>query len=358
MDSFGNAYVTGFTTGGFPTTPGAYQTTFGGGPADTFVAKLNAAGSARIYSTYLGGSAGDYASGIAVHSSGNVYVTGNTYGSFPTTSGASQTTYGGGGIDAFVTELNASGSGLLYSTYLGGGSGDAGYGIAVDPSGDAYVTGVTGGSFPTTTGAYQTTFGGSLQDAFVAKIPTGIAAGCPPHTVHGHISTVPPGHFPASHVHHGQHGHIVTGCSLPHHGPFHLTSETEEQDVPSAGGPAESLEFVAAVNQDSTTGPARHGTLLQLFGSARGLFLGDEHNQPAEGFIPPAFGSPLYYTTGLTEVHIGGMKARVLFSGLAPGLSGVWQVNVVVPPEAPLGRLAVRITYEGNELKAADIVIE
>ncbi len=74
--------------------------------------------------------------------------------------------------------------------------------------------------------------------------------------------------------------------------------------------------------------------------------------------MPPASGSPLYYTTSLPEVYIGGVAARVLFSGLAPGLSGAWQVNVVVPPEAPPGKSPVRVTYEGDELKAAEIVIE
>ncbi|PYY08316.1 MAG: hypothetical protein DMG69_15010 [Acidobacteria bacterium] len=168
VDATGNAYVTGFTTGSFPTTAGAYQTTFGGG-TDAFVTVLNALGSAPLYSTYLGGSGYDVGYGLAVDATGNAYVTGYTGGSFPTTAGAYQTTFGGGATDAFVTKLNPLGS-LLYSTYLGGGGDNVGYGIAVDATGNAYLTGYTNGSFPTTAGAYQTTYGGGGTDAFVTVL--------------------------------------------------------------------------------------------------------------------------------------------------------------------------------------------
>jgi hypothetical protein len=170
VDGSGNAYVTGSTTSkNFPTTPGAFQTTYGSGQ-DAFVAKLNAAGSALVYSTYLGSSGNDQGLGIAVDGSGNAYVTGYTLSSnFPTTAGAFQTTYGSG-QDAFVTKLNASGSALVYSTYLGGSGADQGNGIAVDGSGNAYVTGSTNSTgFPTTAGAFQTTYGGGA-DAFVTKL--------------------------------------------------------------------------------------------------------------------------------------------------------------------------------------------
>ena len=172
VDNSGSAYVTGNTTSvNFPTTVGTYQTTAGGGIYDAFVSKLNAAGSALVYSTYLGGSGSDVGSGIAVDSSGNTYVTGQTdSANFPTTAGAYQTTAGGGIYDVFVSKLNPAGSGLLYSTYLGGSGFDGGYGIAVDNSGSTYVTGQTdSANFPTTVGAYQTTFGG-IYDAFVSKL--------------------------------------------------------------------------------------------------------------------------------------------------------------------------------------------
>jgi len=174
VDSAGSAYVTGVTNGNFPTTPGAFQTTFSGGPNDAFVAKLNATGSALVYSTYLGGSGNEEGSSIAVDSVGSAYVTGATSSTdFPTTAGAFQMTFGGGSGDAFVTKLNAAGSALLYSTYLGGNGLvlDTGSAIAVDSAGSAYVTGFTDSTnFPTTSGAFQTTFGGGVNDAFVAKI--------------------------------------------------------------------------------------------------------------------------------------------------------------------------------------------
>jgi hypothetical protein len=175
VDDSGNAYVTGFSySSNFPITAGAFQSALGGYD-DAFVSKLNPTGSALIYSTYLGGSSYDDGRGIAVDGLGNAYVTGLTYAShFDTTAGAFQTK-SGGGFDAFVSKLNPTGSALLYSTYLGGGLDDFGYGIAVDASGNAYVTGLTYSSnFPTTPGAFQTTLGGGdgggCDDAFVVKL--------------------------------------------------------------------------------------------------------------------------------------------------------------------------------------------
>jgi hypothetical protein len=158
VDSSGNAYVTGSTASAdFPVTSGAFQTTPGG----IFVTKLNPSGSALVYSTYLGNSNTDTGQGIAVDGSGNAYITGAAGSGFPTTSGAFQTTCGGGSlcyyVDAFVTKFNASGSALVYSTYLGGSYADIGNGIALDSSGNAYVTGSTASpDFPITPGAFQT----------------------------------------------------------------------------------------------------------------------------------------------------------------------------------------------------------
>ena len=174
VDISGNAYLTGRTQStDFPTTPGAFQTT---GPprssiAYAFVTKLNPTGSALMYSSYLGGSSSGWGYGIAVDMLGDAYVTGYTSeAEFPTTPGAFQTTCKDGNGCAFFTEVNASGSSLLYSTYLGGSGSDAtiGHGIAVDTLGDAYVTGGTSSPyFPTTSGAFQTTCGGGC--AFVSK---------------------------------------------------------------------------------------------------------------------------------------------------------------------------------------------
>ena len=151
----------------FPTTAGAYQTTLKG--TNGFVAEINPSTSGTaslVYSTYLGGSGSDSPLGIAVDSSGDAYLTGTTTSSnFPTTAGVYQTAYNTGGTNAFVTELNPSGTGLVYSTFMsgstlatGGTSLGAGTCIAVDGAGDAYMGGYTGASnFPTTPGACQTT---------------------------------------------------------------------------------------------------------------------------------------------------------------------------------------------------------
>ncbi|WP_306127580.1 SBBP repeat-containing protein [Methanospirillum purgamenti] len=170
LDTGGNAYVAGWTDGSFPTTPGSYQTLYGGGTWDSFVTKLDAVGSSLLYSTYIGGSGYDEGYGIAVDSEGIAFVTGRTDGLFPTSPGAFQTIYGGGTWDAFVTKLDAAGSSVIFSTYMGGASGDAGEGVDVDSTGNVYVTGYTSSiNFSTTPGSYQTTFGGS-SDVFVTKL--------------------------------------------------------------------------------------------------------------------------------------------------------------------------------------------
>jgi hypothetical protein len=168
IDALGNAYVTGQVGPGFPVTPGAFQTTFNGGGGDAFVTKLNSTGTALVYSTFLGGSGSDGANGIAVNSAGNAYVTGSTDSDFPVTAGAFQSVKGAG-LDAFVTQLNAAGSGLAYSTYLGGDGIDFGTNIALDATGNASVTGLTGSTNFPTVDAIQSGYGGN-NDAFVTRL--------------------------------------------------------------------------------------------------------------------------------------------------------------------------------------------
>ncbi|HEX6501924.1 MAG TPA: SBBP repeat-containing protein, partial [Terriglobales bacterium] len=179
VDSSGNGYIAGFTgsTNFLPSpTLNAFQGhcngCTGGGTNNAFVVKLDPTGTTVIYSTYLGGDNGDAAFGIAVDASGNAYVVGSTHSGggtghipFPTAN-AFQPTCAGGCTqgDAFVTSLSADGSTLNYSSFLGGSGQEDGNAIAVDASGNAYVTGDTNssaasGGFPVTTGAVQTTYG-------------------------------------------------------------------------------------------------------------------------------------------------------------------------------------------------------
>lgn len=169
VDSLGNAYMTGYTASSdYPHTSGVLQPGKNGG-YDAMVTKLTSFGTIA-YSTFLGGSGDDYGLAIAVDSAGNAYITGDTDSTnFPTTPGALQTT-AAGVYNAFVTKLNPTGAALGYSTYLGGSGFDTGYGIAVGPSGAAYVAGYTvSGDFPVTAGSAQATLAGG-SDAFVAKI--------------------------------------------------------------------------------------------------------------------------------------------------------------------------------------------
>ena len=169
-DSSGAMYVIGETwSSDFPTTPGTFDPSFNGN-SDTFVVKLNAAGSALAYATFLGGSGSDAGYSIAIDSSGATYVTGESGSSdFPTTLGAFDTSYNGS-TDAFIVKLNATGSALTYATFLGGSGSDYGRGIAIDSSGAVYVTGMTYSSdFPTTLGAFDPSFNGST-DAFLVKL--------------------------------------------------------------------------------------------------------------------------------------------------------------------------------------------
>src|SRR5450432_584881 len=204
VDNFGNAYVIGTTLSpDFPTTPGTFGTICGadakcgasfnpGGlvVSNGFLAKLNPAGSALIYSEYIGYYENVEGLAVAVDSDQNAYITGQTSANiaptvvitppnlppppFPITASAFQPAFGGGATDAFIMKISASGLSILYSSYLGGSNEDDAYGIAVDASHNAYLTGLT----------YSTNFilknpvqgaSGGAGDAWVAKVNTGLS---------------------------------------------------------------------------------------------------------------------------------------------------------------------------------------
>jgi hypothetical protein len=174
VDGAGSAYVVGGAGSGFPTV-NALQPAPGGPNGNAFVAKLTADGSALIYSTYLGGSGGDVGAGIAVDAAGNAYVTGSASSTdFPTANPFQSSLHGV--QNAFVAKLTADGSALVYSTYLGGSGGEAGSAIAVDTTGNAYVTGLTASSDFPTANPLQPGLRG-MQNAFVAKIGTVVTPG-------------------------------------------------------------------------------------------------------------------------------------------------------------------------------------
>jgi len=163
VDASGNAYIIGQTASlNFPATIGSAEPTHApcgaGYCEDAFVTKIDPTGTTIVYSTYLGGSSDEFGVVIAVDPSGNAYVGGDTTSSdFPTTSGAVQRNCGGTCFynDVFVSELNSTGSALLYSTYLGGSNDDFITGIAIY-NGQAIVSGFSGSAdFPITAGAYQ-----------------------------------------------------------------------------------------------------------------------------------------------------------------------------------------------------------
>lgn len=167
IDAAGQVHLAGYTESvAFPKA-NAYDTWYNG-QGDAFVAKLNAAGSGLMFSTYLGGSGVDAAGALALDSAGNVYLCGQTGSTnFPVLSAYQSSRKGN--KDAFVAKFNLSGQ-LVYSTYLGGSSDDVGFGLDVDGGGQAYVTGMTkSGDYPLTAGVWQPSRPG-LEDAFVTKL--------------------------------------------------------------------------------------------------------------------------------------------------------------------------------------------
>jgi beta-propeller repeat-containing protein len=171
VDSDGSAYVVGDTAStNFPVA-GALNPTFNGGGNDVFVAKLDPQGTNFVFATYLGGNQGDFGYALALGGNGDIYLTGVTSSTnFPVTTNAVFTT--NRGFDAFLVRLDATGTDLLYSTYLGGSLYDVGLRIAVDGSGNAYVTGRTASNdFPTN--GFASSFGSGLSgsyDVFIAKL--------------------------------------------------------------------------------------------------------------------------------------------------------------------------------------------
>ena len=170
IDETGAVYAAGTVSVGYPTTAGVFDTV-NVGSNEIGLTKLNAAGTALAYSTFIGGTQGESANAVAVDRFGIAYVAGSNFGGdYPTTASAYDTTFNGNN-DAVVTIVNQNATALIASTYIGGNLNDSASDIALDPNGNIYLAGQTNSittPFPTTSDAFQT-FNAGLNDAFVGK---------------------------------------------------------------------------------------------------------------------------------------------------------------------------------------------
>jgi hypothetical protein len=277
VDATGAAYIAGYTYGNFPTTAGVYDGSYAGN-VDAFVTKLNPAGTALVYSTYIGGSGIDIARDLAIDATGAVYITGETTSSNYPRRNAYDNFYGGG-YDVFVTKLNPVGDDLVYSTYLGASNNERGLSIAVDASGSAYVTGVAQfGGFPTTLGAYDRTYNGGNSDVFVTKFtPDGTALDY--STYIGGASDVEEGF-----------GIAVDGA-----GSAYVTGYTESNDFPTTAGAYDTTYNGGNFQGDGFV------SKLSADGSALlyGTFLGGNRDDFGMGIVVDATGA--MYITGYTD---------------------------------------------------------
>lgn len=327
VDKAGNAYVAGSAwSTNFPVTSGALQSTNNAAEqqgSNAFLTKLNPAGTALVYSTYLGGSGnkpqlqsgvslGDSATGLALDSAGNAYLTGQAYShDFPVTTGALQpvnNATNNNTSNAFAAKINAAGSGLVYSTYLGGSgyynwnlgmeSGDQGNALSLDSSGNAYIAGSTSSAdFPVTKGAFQSTYKAATNqanNAFVAKLnPTG--------TKLVYSTYLGGGGYPSSGA---PTGDTATGLALDNAGDAYVTGYTYSTDFPVTKGAFQSSNKAAASGYSNAfvTKLNPTGTALvystYLGGSdewARSVYFGDRGNALALDSAGDA------YVTGYTN---------------------------------------------------------
>ncbi len=338
VDASGAIYVVG-TTGyvdpgfaPFPTTPGAFLSEPRDGSVDAFVIKLDGAGASLLYSTLVGGSFDDTATGIAVDGAGSAFLTGSAtyYNSgdgrqpFPTTAGAFDATYNGG-TDTFVTKLNSTGTALTFSTYVAGAFGQSNYdiawGVATDATGSVYVAGWTGSqNFPTTPGAYDTHFDGGNSDVFVTKLaPNGTSLA---------YSTVIGGHDQGQ-TFNDYPGDYATGLAVDAAGSAYVVGSTSAFDFPTTSG---------AFDQS----PNGHAAFLTK--------------------LAPA-GNALVYSTVLDDANANGVAVDAAGAayvtgvgyGAFPTTSGAYQTepngvnNAFVTKVAPSGSALAYSSYVGGD---------
>jgi hypothetical protein len=287
VDNAGNIYIAGDTSSADFPVASAYQWAlpgqFSGNSRHIFVTKLDPAGSTVLFSTYLGGSAGESARAIAVDSSGNVYIAGSTVSAdYPVTAGTLRSTGGGNGAnDIVLTKLSASGTALLYSAIIGGVSDDEAAAIAVDASGNCFLTGATNSvDFPVTGGAHNDLLKldslTSAAKAFVMKVNPAATALAYSAVIGG--SGVDQG----------------TGIALDPSGTAYLSGTTSSPDFPVTAG-----AFQTAA---SISGTATKAFILGLSPDAGTLdfatYLGGSGTEQAAGIALDSANN--IYVTGLT----------------------------------------------------------
>jgi hypothetical protein len=378
VDSKGNAYVAGGATAGFPTLS-AFQTTYGGGTLDAFVLKLNPSGT-PVYSTYLGGSGNDYANAIAVDGSGNAYVAGSTRSSdfplqsaiqstfnsnneafvtkvsstgstlsystylggsnpnlatgialdssnnayvtgitdssdFPTTANVVQPTFGGL-EDGFVTEVKADGSAWVYSTYLGGSGTDDALAIAVDATDEAYVTGNTNSTnFPTANAAQSALGGNSATNVFVTKLNAGATA------------------LVFSTYYGGTLDDAGTGIALDSFGDAYVTGRTTSSNYPVSSAFQNSLSGTsdALVTEFSNTGFVVYSSFLGGTGTENDALSGSDVQAPVGAIAVDSTSNA--YLAGATASTTGfPTTAGVVQANYAGGLADGFVAKVAAAP--------------------------
>jgi uncharacterized protein (TIGR03437 family) len=369
VDGLGNAYVTGVAwSPNFPVTQGAFQTSnqaAAGDCSDAFVTKLNPAGTALVYSTFLGGSfpyiyiggyyqpqSGnqDWGTGVAVDGSGNAYIVGLADSrDFPVTAGAFQTEHLGSGVDdvyanAFVTKLDPTGSALVYSTYLGGSGSDGAFGVAVDGSGNAYITGTAYSiDFPVTSGAFQTTNPSAGNDhAFITKLNAAGSALVYSSYLGGSASESP------------------NGVALDSSGNAYIVGSTSSTDFPVTSGAFQTVNhgagkatnaFVTKLNLGSTSPSITLGGIVPVDSNVGTI-------QPGEWvsiFGTNLAGSTVTWnqdfpqTLGGTTVTVDGKSAYLWY--VSPG-----QINLQAPDDTATGTVPVVVTT-GNGSATANVTL-
>ncbi len=403
LDAAGNVYLTGLTSSrNFPLA-NPLQATFGGGTLDAFVTKLSANGSALVYSTYLGGSGNEnlttdnFVTGdIAVDAAGQAYLTGTTTSAnFPTTH-AVQATFGGG-FDAFAVKLNANGTAFVYSTYFGGGNTDNGLGIAVDATGNAYLTGRTLSRDLQTVNPLQAAYGGGDFDAFLVKLGAdavtvsaasfsltaiaskAIVAAFGPNLATATASATA---LPLPTTLTGTTVRIHDSAGAERAAPlFFVSAQQINYQIPdgTAAGPA-------AVTVTSGDGRVSSG-VIHVLAAAPAIFTANASGSGAAAaldaftFTPAPFnatqanGQPnvlAVFGTGLgadatdgggdvkaeVQATLAGRPVSLLYAGSVPGAVGLNQFNVVLPVGIAAGAHTLSITRNGVASNSVTLTIK